>query len=370
MEIEAVGIIGASEKGTSLAELLISKGFQVRIYDDFKDSLNIAMAKIQWSLKKQGKIDLINNIEPIQEYSKFQGADIVIETIAKTIEERNLLFRKIIKETSDSCIFAVYCDVFPLKYVLENISLLPVERTIGVNFIKPVIKNPLVEIIRTENTNEGVFELVFNMLSKLSKVYVLEKDNPGHIVERLSVVFILSAFKVLYAGKGFPSEIDLAFKQITGSNFGPFEYLDFIGIDHNYTSCLNIWEMLGKPDRLRPSDLEMRLVQYGQTGRKSTIGIYLYEEGNIVGENPSLSSMIQYLGLRSAEKEEIFRDIMLPVVEEAKLLATEIMASEYDIETAAKYAFGWNKGPFAYYREKQELFKKKEKSEFEELEPF
>jgi len=370
MKIEAVGIIGASDVGMALAEIFISAGFQVRIYDDFKDSLNIGMAKIKWSLSKAGKSNLISNIEPIQEYSKFKGADIVIETTSKTIEERNLLFGKIANEVSQSCIFGICANIFPLKYIFENIPLMPVERTVGLNFLKPIKTNNFMEVIKSDKTNEGVIDLILDMCSKLGKNHVLVKDNPGQIVERLTRIYMISAFKTLQSGKGFPNEIDTKFKEISGASIGPFEYLDFIGLDYDYNSCLNIWEMLGKPDRLKPSDLEMRLVQYGQLGKKSTIGIYIYEEGQIVGENPILPNIVRYLGLRTAGKEEIFSDIMSPVVEEAKVLAAEIMASEHDIEASARYAFGWPKGPFTYLREKPEIFEKKVKSEFDELEAF
>jgi len=370
MKIEAVGIIGASDIGVYLSEIFISSGFQVRIYDDFRDSLNIAMAKIKWSLSKSGKYDLISNIEPIQEYSKFQGADIIIESVNKTIEERNLFFGKILNSVAENCIFGVCANVFPLKYIFENIQIMPVERTIGLNFINPVKISNFVEIIKTDKTNEGVIDLVFDMFSRLKKNYILVKDNPGQIVDRLTRIYIISAFKTLQSGKGFPNEIDTKFKEISGASMGPFEYLDLIGLDYDYNSCLNIWEMLGKPERLKPSDLEMRLVQYGQLGRKSTIGIYIYEDGKIVGENPILPNLIKYLGLRTASKEEIFSDIILPVIEESKILAPEIMASEHDIEKSAKYAFNWEKDPFAYLRERPELFQKKVKSEFDELETF
>ncbi|NLI10558.1 MAG: 3-hydroxyacyl-CoA dehydrogenase family protein [Elusimicrobia bacterium] len=370
MKIEAVGIIGASTTGSSLAELFVLGGFQVRIYDNFKDSLNLAMAKIKWSLKKAGKEELLANIEPIQEYAKFNGADIVIETVSKTIEERTLLFNKISKELTPSCIIAVFGNAGGLKETLANIVCLKPENTLSINWLKPVRHNNLAEIIKTEKTPDEVIEAVDKMLSKLGKSSVIVADNPGQIAERIARVYSLAAFKTLYAGKGFPFEIDAAFKEISGAKFGPFEYLDYIGLDHDYNSCVKIWEALGKPERLKPSDLEQRLVQYGQLGRKSTIGIYIYDDGEIAGENPILPNIVKYLGLRTVSKEEIFGEILRPVLEECKILASEIMVGEYDIEKTIKAAFGWPKGPFAYLREKPELLEVKKTSEFDRLENF
>ena len=52
-------------------------------------------------------------------------------------------------------------------------------------------------------------------------------------------------------------------------------------------------------------------------------------------------AVFKYLGLRKVAREEIFAGLMKPVVEEARLLASEIMASEHDIETAVKLALNW-----------------------------
>ena len=370
MPIEAIGIIGASTLGASIAELFVKNGFQVRIYDNFKDSLNIAMAKIRWSLKKEDKMDLFENIEPIQEYEKFNGADIVIEAISKSVEERNIIFSKIVKHLTPNCIIAAYCNIDTIKNLLSNISCLDEERTIALNFVNPVSSNNLVEIVKTDRTPDIILEEVGAMLSRIGKTSVIVKDNPGQIVERIARVYTISAFKVLYSGKGFPSEIDSAFKKISGAEIGPLEYVDYIGLDYDYNACLSIWQALGKVDRFKPSDIETRLVQYGQLGKKTTIGIYIYEDGKIVGENPMLENIVKYLGLKKVSEEEIFSDIIKPIIEESRILASEIMASEYDIEKSLKLAFNWPKGPFSYSREMPDLLEVKKKSEFDNLDTF
>ena len=361
--------MGANTTGTGAAELFLKNGFQVRLYDDFKDSLNVALAKISWSLKLAGKEELMSNIEGIQDLSKFNGADIVIEAAFKQTEERKLFFSKLRKHLDQNCVVAARCSVQPLSEMLEYAEL-PRERVLGLNFLKPVRSNTLVELVRTEYTKDEYVEAAVAMLRKIGKTPIMVKDNPGQIVERLTRPFILSAMKLLESGKGYPHEIDAAFKEVSGAAAGPFELADFIGLDADLRATEFIYDALGKPERLAPSPTQVRLVQYGQLGRHSTIGFYIYEEGRIVGENPILPNMIKYLGLKKTFKEDIFAEIMRPVIEEAKLLASEIMASEYDIETAVKLGFGWPKGPFAYGRDMARLFEKKKVSEFDKLDTF
>ena len=369
MEINAIGIIGANSSGSAAAELFLRNGFQVRLYDDFKDSLAVALAKISWSLRQAGKEELLANIEGIQDLSKFSGADIVIESASKSPEERKLLFSKLRPHLDQNCIIAARCAVNPLKDLLA-FDELPKERVLGFHFLKPARTNLLVEVVRTEHTRDEYVEAAVALLRKIGKTPIMVKDNPGQIVERLTRPFILSALRLLESGKGYPHEIDAAFKEVAEAPAGPFEAVDFAGLDADFRATEAIYSALGSPERLAPSPTQRRLVQYGQLGRKSTIGFYIYEEGRIAGENPALPNIIKYLGLKKTFKEELFAEIMRPVVEEAKLLASEVMASEYDIETAVKLGFGWPKGPFAYSRDLARLLEKKKVSEFDKLDTF
>ncbi|MBI4801090.1 MAG: hypothetical protein HY796_01065 [Elusimicrobia bacterium] len=369
MEITAIGIMGAATVGAGIAEIFVKNGYQVRLYDDFKDSLNIALAKISWSLHQEGKENLLANLEGIQDLSKFKGADIIIETQAKDMDERRHAFSKLKEFIEPDCVVAPFCAVVPLKTLFENTEL-PRDRTVGLHFVRPVRVNPLVELVRLDHTGAGYMDAAMKLLRNIGKTPILVKDNPGQIVERLTRPFLLSALKLLADGKGSPHEIDAAFREVGSVSCGPFEMADFIGLDVDYKAARDIYESLGKPERLTPSAVELRLVQYGQVGKKSTLGFYVYEDGRIVGENPILSNIIKYLGLRKASKEEIFAELLRPMIEEAKLLAAEIMASEYDIETAVKLGMGWPKGLFAYSRDLEHLFVKKRVSEFDKLDIF
>jgi 3-hydroxybutyryl-CoA dehydrogenase len=361
--------MGANTTGAGAAEVFVKHGYQVRLYDDFKDSLAVALAKIHWSLKKDGKEALAGNIEGIQNMAQFKGADMVIEAASKSPDERKVYFSKLLKHLDPGCLVAARCAVQPLSEIIEYTEL-PRERTLGFHFIKPVRANPLVEIVRTVQTGDAYIEAAASVLRKIGKTPIIVKDNPGQIVERLMRPFSLAAFRLLEAGKGRPHEIDEAFKAVSNAPSGPFEAVDFAGLEADYHAAESIYNALGKPERLAPSATELRLVQYGQLGRKSTIGLYIYEEGRIVGENPILPNLVKYLGLRKVGAEEVFAEIMRPVIEEAKLLASEIMASEYDIETAMKLAMGWPKGPFAYGRDFAALLEKKKVSEFDKLDTF
>lgn len=368
MAIEGIGIIGANKRSLVLANHLAINGFQIRIYDNFRDSLNILSAKLRWSFKKENRTDILSNVETIQDYSKFKGADLIIETSDKSFEERFLYFSKIIKEVGPECIIAVN-PFIPIVSSLQKLQMLPAERVVGLDFSE-VFPCQFMEVSSTDYTDVGVTQNFVSFVEKLGVKYSVINDRPGGMMERLTRVYINSAFAVLSKGKGTPYEIDSAMKELTGSKYGPFEFLDIRGIDYDYNSAVRIYELLPNRVVMQPDEIEMKLMQYGHTGRKANLGLYIYEGGDIVGENPVLPAIIKYLGLKEVDKTEIFSDIMIPVLSEAKQLASEIMIGEQDIENVTKLSFGWNFGIFGFQKKNPELFVVKEKSEFDNLDTF
>ncbi len=365
MAIEGVGIIGANRKSTALSYLLLEKGFQVRVYDSFKESLSILYAKVKWKLEKEEKADLLSNIETIQDYTKFRGADLIVDLSSKTYEERFLYFSKILKEVDTNCIIAVSTPT-PLLDNFEKIPHLPAERTVGLK-LGDIFPWSFMEISKTDYTELKYLESFYEFADRLSVKYVITSDIPGGLSERFLRVYMNMAFEALYKGKGFPSYIDDAVKRITGSVYGPFELLDLRGIDTDYNTGITVSEMLGRRD-LIPHEIEHKLFQYGQLGKKSGVGVYIYEDGQIVGENPILPSIIQYLGLRVVSDQEIVSDIMIPIFDEAVSTAKALMVGEQELEIVTKGIFGWQHGIFGYKKLYPELFIKKERSEFDNLE--
>jgi len=349
MPIEAIGIVGSGTEAVALAHTLALRGAQVRLFDLFRDNLRAASARIEWALRRENRPDLAKLIEPVQETAKLAGADMIIEAEILQPENRAAFISKIAQKAGPGCVIAVKCGVEPVTPLFDGLEA--PERFMGINFHPPLKSNRLAGIVRPSAGSDVALEACVKLARDIGKTTVLAHDNPGVIVERLRRPFLLAALSLLESGKGLVHQIDDAVKTAGGLPQGPFEMADYIGIDRDFQAATAIYKLLGKPDRLKPSAGEDRLVQYGQMGRRTTVGFYIYDEGAISGENPVLRDMVSYLGISPAAPERIFAKIMRSVADEARLLAAECMVSEFDIETAAKLAFGWPKGPLAFARE-------------------
>jgi len=113
---------------------------------------------------------------------------------------------------------------------------------------------------------------------------------------------------------------------------GPFELMDLAGLDVNLAAARGIWEGLGRPDRLRPSPIQERLVAAERFGRKSGGGFYRYEDGQRgqvdqeFAEGPS----------RHMRPDRIRDRIEAAIVDEARTAIDENVATHDDVVVALR----------------------------------
>ena len=334
MKIGAAGILGVNPAACALASGLAAEGVQVRLLDEFKDNLRLALARAAWTLEKAGKRSSISNIEPVQEAKKMSGADIVLETGTLADEGRLSLLSAVSEAAGENCVIGLSARsrVEPTANSLSS-----PERCVGVNFHACPAGGWLSEIIRPALASAEAVELCSDSLKRAGLSVIFASDCEGAVVQRLRLAYIFSAVQLLESGKGFPRELDEAVRTLCGSAVGPLELADSLGLDNL------------SPASAPPSIA--KLSKYGQLGKKTGLGFYIYDDGSAAGENPALSDMVRCLGISAASRETVFLSVMRAVVAQAQALVNGAAASEYDVETAAKLALGWKKGPFGWKRE-------------------
>jgi 3-hydroxybutyryl-CoA dehydrogenase len=82
------------------------------------------------------------------------------------------------------------------------------------------------------------------------------------------------------------ADIDAAMKLGYGHPMGPLALSDLVGLDVRLNISEGLFAELGT-DGFRAPRLLRRLVTLGHVGKKSGRGFYLWEDGEIVGENPA-----------------------------------------------------------------------------------
>jgi 3-hydroxybutyryl-CoA dehydrogenase len=111
------------------------------------------------------------------------------------------------------------------------------------------------------------------MAQKLGKTAITCKDTPGFVVNRLLVPYLLDAARILSEGVASAEDIDTAMKLGCGMPMGPFELMDFTGVDIAY-SVGEIFHGYTKEARFSPPGLMRNMVKAGYLGRKAGKGFY------------------------------------------------------------------------------------------------
>ena len=144
------------------------------------------------------------------------------------------------------------------------------------HFFNPANLMPLVEIIPAIQTSQDTINKTKSILLELNKVIVLAKDTPGFIVNRVARPFYGESLRIYEEGIANFETIDWALKEIGGFKMGPFELMDYIGNDINYTVTKTVFKEFYYDPRYKPSFTQKRLMEAGYFGRKSGMGYYNY----------------------------------------------------------------------------------------------
>ena len=348
-----VAIIGAGTMGSGIAQVAATNGCTVKLYDLKLDALQKAEAslkKIMDRLVEKGKIDsaekerIQNNIKYVNSLKELKDSDLTIEAIVENLDIKKNVFSTLEKFVSDDCIIASNTSSLSIASIAS--SLQKPERCIGIHFFNPAPLMKLVEVIPAIQTSEETLNVSIKTIKDWGKTVAVAKDTPGFIVNRVARPFYGEALRIYEEGVASFSEIDSAMKKIGGFRMGPFELMDFIGNDVNYTVTETVFEAFYFDPRYKPSFTQKRFAEAGYLGRKSGKGYYDYS-----GKENVTSSAVE--GSLSSEKaKNIFERILVMLINEAADALFWKIASAEDIDNAMTKGVNYPKGLLAWADEK------------------
>ncbi|RTH21122.1 3-hydroxybutyryl-CoA dehydrogenase [Thermus scotoductus] len=290
MEVRKIGVVGAGQMGSGIAQVAAQAGFEVVLVDVAESFLERGLKAIQRSLGRfveKGRIapqDLeatLGRIRTTVVLGDLAEADLIVEAIVEDEGEKRRLFERLGSLVKPEAILASNTSSIPIT-ALARYSGRP-ERFIGMHFFNPVPLMQLVEVIRGELTSEETRNVVVEVARWMGKTPLEVQDYPGFVSNRLLMPMINEAIEALREGVATKEAIDGVMRLGMNHPMGPLELADLIGLD----TCLAIMEVLHRgfgDDKYRPSPLLRRMVQAGLLGRKTGRGFYTYDEkGNKVG---------------------------------------------------------------------------------------
>jgi len=344
-----VGIIGAGTMGSGIAQVASTAGYTVKIFDASEAALNKAetsLEKILNRLIEKGRIDnkekerIQNNISYVGRLKDLSGSDLTIEAIVENLEVKQNVLSELENYLCDKCIIA--SNTSSLSVASIAASLKKPERCIGIHFFNPAPLMKLVEIIPAIQTSEDTLQTAIKTISDWKKVVAVAKDTPGFIVNRVARPFYGEALRIYEEGVADFATIDWSLKTIGGFRMGPFELMDFIGNDVNYTVTETVFTAFYFDPRYKPAFTQKRFAEAGYLGRKSGKGYYDYSEG---ASKPS-PKKDKEIG------QQIFDRVIVMLINEAADALFLNIASAEDIDNAMTKGVNYPKGLLAWANEK------------------
>ena len=338
---QLISVIGAGTMGSGIAQVAASNGCQVTIVDSSQPALENSKSKLKSILNRlveKGKINeeqsksILARIHWTTKMDEISNSNMVIEAIVENLEIKQNLFSEMESLVSDICILATNTSSLSVSKIASVCKLK--SRIMGVHFFNPVPLMKLVEVIPTEETDKKLLSEVKSSLEGWGKSVVTAKDTPGFIVNRVARPFYSEALKIYEEGLADFATIDWAMKEFGGFRMGPFELMDYIGNDINYSATKAVYDGTNHDPRYKPSPIQKKLMDEGLLGRKSGKGYFDYSE-NAVNPEPNKN---EKLG------QQIFNRILAMLINAAVDTLNGGIATRDDIDTAMTTGVNYPKG--------------------------
>ena len=352
----SIGIIGSGSMGTGIAQVAATAGHQVLVYDNNPDALKRAARKLEKIMKRlveKGKLfdheasKILERIRFVDSMYTFQEAGLIIEAIIENLDIKKAVFDQLEDIVSPKCILATNTSSLSVTAIAAACE--KASRVLGIHFFNPAPLMRLVEIVPAVQTDPTVLEEAQKLIASWKKTTVVVKDTPGFIVNRVARPFYGEALRIFEEGLADIATIDWAMTELGGFRMGPFQLMDYIGNDVNYTVTETVFKAFFFDPRYRPSFTQKRMAEAGYLGRKSGKGYYDYGEQ---AQNPEPTKDKQ-LGEQAQNPEPtkdkqlgeqiLWRIVVMLINEAADALYLNI-ASRDDIDLAMTKGVNYPKG--------------------------
>ena len=287
--IKEIAIIGAGVMGQGIAQTFSSAGLDVLLIEKGEKQLKNSKAMLsetmdreikRWAMTKSEKKAILTRINWDTNFDKVGDCDLIIEAVDEDFDLKVNIFTQLDKRASNDCIFVSNTSTLSLTKISEKTSR--PDKMIGLHFLNPVPKIPVVEVVKCLHTSLETVSKVKRFISNIGKTPVEVYEYPGFVTTRAIVPLLNEAMHILLEGVATAKDIDTAMKLGYNFQMGPLEMADSMGLDEVLAWMETLWKTLGEP-RYRACPILRKLVREMKLGKKSGEGFYKYDEhGNII----------------------------------------------------------------------------------------
>ncbi len=353
--IERLGMVGGGFMGADIAAVSADKGMVARIRDIAPEPLGKALAHARASFDRRARSVGEANVYRARgrvsgglTLTGFETMDLIIEAVPEVLELKQAVFSELDGMCPPSTVLASNTSALPVSEIAAKVKRKG--RVVGLHFFSPVHKMPLLEIVRTPETNAKTLATCLAYATRIGKTPVIVADGPGFYTTRVLGFYLMAALEMVRQGHTI-EQVDHGARKV-GWPVGPIALMDEVGIDvgAKVSSTLSkAW-----PERIELPESVDRFIGEKRFGRKSGRGFYVYPDK---GKKHVDESVYTYFPGRSssrprASEEELGERLtLIAAMEAVRCLEEGVIASPRDGDVAAVFGFGYppmRGGPFRH----------------------
>ncbi len=289
MGIQTVAVIGAGTMGAGIAQVCAQAGWETRLFDVFPEGLETGMNRIDAFWDKgiargktttEQKEEWRGNLQSFTDLAEaVNGVDLVIEAVPEILDLKQQIFTQLDRLAPQNAVLGTNTSGLKISDIARATKR--PEMVIGMHFFNPVPIMKLLELVRHDQVSDSTIEIAREVGTAMGKSCILVNDVPGFATSRLGVVLGNEAIRMLADGVASATDIDTAMRLGYKHPMGPLELSDLVGLDVRRDILNNLAEAFDD-ESYKPHPLLNQLVDAGDLGKKTGMGIYDWSSGEKV----------------------------------------------------------------------------------------
>ena len=283
MEFRKLGIVGGGHMGKSIAEKVASNGIDVLVLEVSEERAKAAARELaqildaelaKWGITASEKKVVLSRVHFVTDTALLADTDMVVETIQEDLAAKQQVMRHLGAVLPPDRIFITNTSTLSITEIATASGR--ADKVVGMHFMHPVTRSPLVEVVRGAETSDVTFARALDLAKALDKTVIEVFETPGYVITRVMLPLLNEAMHVVMEGVASAESVDDAVRLAYEFKMGPLEYADRVGLDKVMAWMEHLFHEFGEL-KYRPCPLLRQYVAAGWHGKKTGRGFYRYD---------------------------------------------------------------------------------------------